>query len=151
MRSTIVYTIIFGWLLITCIISCKQSNNTTNSNDGTNNSILNIISDPKDDLIGEYALKEGGQAEIRITKENDSYFVSIGKNGKWERPEQLDNVSDKDFIDLFGQGWKSYVKAGLHKGMFGIFKVQKGYVYNNHTFKTGYFMMFAGGGDVYKL
>jgi hypothetical protein len=153
MKRTIVYTMAFS-LFFTVFTSCNQSNNTSSSGtqgDGTNGSILSIISDPKDDLVGEYAFKEGGQAEIRITKENDSYFVSVGKNEKWERPEQLDNVSDKDFIDLFGQNWKSYVKAGLHKDIFGIFKVEKGYTYSNHTFKTGYFVMFIGGGDVYKL
>ena len=132
MKRTIVYTMAFS-LFFTVFTSCNQSNNTSSS--GTQG----------------YAFKEGGQAEIRITKENDSYFVSVGKNEKWERPERLDNVSDKDFIDLFGQNWKSYVKAGLHKDIFGIFKVEKGYTYSNHTFKTGYFVMFIGGGDVYKL
>lgn len=139
---------------IAIVFGCNQPNNTSNSatqGDGTDGSILNVITDPKDDLVGEYAFKEGGRAEIRITKDNGSYFVSVGKNEKWERPEQLENVTDKDFIELFGQNWKSYVKAGLHKDMFGIFKVEKGFKNNNHTFTTGYFVMFIGGGDVYKL
>lgn len=34
---------------------------------------------------------------------------------------------------------------------FGIFRVKKGAVFQGHTFKTGYFMIFLGGGDVYRL
>lgn len=154
MKRTIFYTITFGLFLI-IFTSCNHSGNASDSDvkgDGTDGSILNIISNPKDDLVGEYAIKEGGQAEIKITKESENYFVSIteGKD-KWRKPEQLEDVSDKDFTGLFGENWKSYVKAGLHKQMFGIFKVEKGYTYDKHTFESGYFMMFMGGGDVYKL
>lgn len=148
--TTFILIISFSILvLIGCNQTTKQSE-VNKSSDATIDDIL-IVTNPKDDLIGDFAIKEGGRAEIKITKENGNYFVSIQQVGKWTKPEQLIDVKDKDFELLFGENWKSYVKAGIHKDAFGIFKVEKDYQFKNHIFKTGYFVMLLGGSDIYKL
>lgn len=105
-------------------------------------------------LVGEYSTTEGGQAELRITHHGGEYLVSVRESGdKWSKPEKLVECSDKDYEELFGANWRELAVHGLRAsdGPFGIFRVKKGAVNQGHTFKTGYFMYFLGGGDVYRL
>lgn len=107
-----------------------------------------------DALLGEYALKPGGQAELKISKSGDQYVASVRRGGAgWSSPDNLVACSEADYAQLFGSGWKEVEPLGLRatNGPFGIFRVKKGATAQGHTFKTGYFMFFMGGGDVYKL
>jgi hypothetical protein len=106
-------------------------------------------------LVGEYSTKEGGQAEVRITRDGGEFLVSVRKGGdQWSKPEKLVECYDKDYQELFGANWRDLDVCGLRAsdGPFGIFRVKKGVINQGHTFKTGYFMFFLfGGGDVYRL
>lgn len=105
-------------------------------------------------LVGEYATTEGGQAELRITRDGGESYASVREGGdQWSKPEKLVECSDKDYEELFGANWRDLDVRGLRAsdGPFGIFRVKKGAVNQGHTFKTGYFMFFLGGGDVYRL
>jgi len=136
-------------LFVLVVLNSCQTKNT--NGDGTNGNFFNVISNPKDDLIGDFSTKEKGKAEIRVTKQGENYFVSVSRGSGWANPEQLIDVKDEDFAHLFGNNWKEYVEAGLNKSSFGIFKIKKGYQSKDHIFTTGYFMVFLGGGDIYKL
>lgn len=106
-------------------------------------------------LVGEYSTTDGGQAEFRITRVRGESFASVLKGGDaWTNPEKLVECSEKDYEDLFGTNWRDLKVRGLRAstGSFGIFRVQKGAVGRDHTFQTGYFMVFIlGGADVYRL
>ncbi len=143
---------LFYILSLTIILcSCKGNSNTKNG-DGTNGTLKAKIFNPKDDLVGEFTTKPNGKAELKITKNKGNYFAQIIERGNWSEPEQLENIKNSDFQELFGKNWKEYVEAGLYKDSFGIFKVKKGYKSKDHTFKTGYFMFFLiTSGDIYKL
>ncbi len=137
-------------LIILAFLSCGQNSKTEKGN-GTSGSLKSKIFNPKDDLIGDFAMKPNGKPELRITKENGSYFAQTFENEKWTKQKQLENVKDSDFQELFGKDWRNYVEAGLHKDIFGIFKIKKGYKTKDHTFETGYFMFFLIPADIYKL
>lgn len=141
------------FILIGMLSSC-QSGNTNNPLDA----IKNIISDPKDDLIGFFAEKEGGKAMYKIYKENGKYFLFMeGSPGiKSETEELVDGIetAPNKLKQKFGDDWESYVEAALvmkAEHSFGFFKVKKGYEYKGHTFTTGYYAQFWGGGDAYKV
>lgn len=111
------------------------------------------LSNPKDDLIGEFSSKEGGTGELRITKEEGKYFASMLNGGNWSAPYPLEDVKEDDYVKIFGDDWKSYVDAGMQGDGVGIFKVNKGHQYKNHTFHSGYYILIGvlGGADIYKL
>ena len=138
-------------LMLTAILNSCGQNSKKENGDGTSGKLKTKIFNPKDDLVGEFAIKPNGKAELKITKNNGNYFVQIIKRGKWSEPEELGNVKDSDFEKLFGNNWRDFVEAGLNKKSFGIFKVKKGYQHKDRTFKTGYFMFFLMAGDIYKL
>ena len=142
--------LIYILVLTTILSSCGQNSKTENG-DGTSGTLKTKIFNPKDDLVGEFAIRPNGKAELKVTRDNGNYYVQILERGSWSKPEQLENVKDSDFQELFGDNWKESVEAGLHKEAFGIFKVKKGYKSKDHTFKTGYFMFFLMAGDIYKL
>lgn len=106
-------------------------------------------------LVGEYSTTDGGQAELRITRDGGKFFVSVREaSNQWSTPDSLTETSEKDYVELFGANWRELEVRGLRafNGPFGIFQVKKGSVNQGHTFKTGYFMFFIlGGDDVYRL
>ena len=106
-----------------------------------------------DSLVGEYALEQGGRAEVKISKDGNRFVVSVRKGDGWSRPDTLVICVETDYAQLFGSGWRQIEPVGLRatNGPFGIFRVKKGTTAPGHTFKTGYFLFFVGGGDVYKL
>ena len=134
----------FTFILVFTLFSCQNS---------TSNGALSIFSNPKDDLIGEFSLREGGIVGLKITKEDGKYFASMLNGGKWSALYQLDDVKEEDYVKIFGDDWKSYVSAGIQGDGVGIFKVKKGHQYKNHTFNSGYFILMSvlGGADIYKL
>ncbi len=142
--------LIYILLISTILNSCGQNKKTENGN-GTSGTLKTKIFNPKDDLVGEFAIEPNGKAELKVTKNSENYYVQINESGNWSEPEQLENVKDSNFQQLFGDNWNEFVEAGLNKDSFGIFKVKKGYKYQDHTFKTGYFMFFLMAGDIYKL
>lgn len=82
-----------------------------------------------DSLVGEYAITEGGKAELRITRSGGNFYVSPRKQGdEWGKPEQLVECSDDDYQKIFGSNWRELDVSGLRvaKGPFGIFRVKKG-------------------------
>lgn len=109
------------------------------------------LSNPKDDLVGEFSLKEGGIVGLKITKEDGKYFASMLNGGEWSALYQLDDVKEEYYVEIFGDDWKSYVDAGIQGDGVGIFKVNKGHEYKNHTFHSGYYIWVLGGADIYKL
>lgn len=106
-----------------------------------------------DALVGEYALKPEGPAEVKISRNGDQFVASVRQGSGWSRPESLVVCTEADYAQLFGPGWKQIEPVGLRatNGPFGIFRVKKGATAQGRTFKTGYFMFALGGGDVYKL
>jgi len=108
-------------------------------------------SSPLDDLVGRFSTRKAGAPEILITKTDEGYFVSVWMSSGWSKPDKLRLVTEAEYKQFFGGEWKEAMEAGLNKGAFAIFKVKKGKTLQNHTFRTGYFVVFMGGGDVYKL
>ena len=106
-----------------------------------------------DSLVGEYALQQGGRAEVKIARNGERFVASMREGGGWSRPATLVSCTETDYVQLFGSGWRQIEPVGLRAtdGPFGIFKVKKGTTAQGHTFRTGYFLFFLGGGDVYKL
>ena len=105
-------------------------------------------------LVGEYATEEGGRPEVRITKEQDQYLVSIWEDGDWSRPGVLRPSAETDYEELFGSTWEEIKPVGLQlqEGGLAMFKVEPGSTAQRHTFTTGYFFFFLlGGTDVHKL
>lgn len=144
---------LIAFIYLTIFSSC-QSNNHSNKqklNNETNENLTIIKSNPQDDLVGEFTTEEGGKAILKITKKTDNYFVSFTDGGNQSPSGQLTNIKDKDLLQDFGGNWKEYVEAGLGSGTFGIFKIKKGYKSQDHTYKTGYFLMYFGSGDLFKI
>jgi hypothetical protein len=151
------FKLIYILVLTTILSSCGQ-NSKTNNGDGTSGTIKSKIFNPKDDLVGEFAIEQNGTAELKVTKQNGDYFIQLFEKGNWSNPEKLGNVNDSDFEELFGVNWRDNIEAGLNAEAFFIFKVKKGskvkglYDKNEyHTFSTGYFFYFLISGDIYKL
>ena len=145
-------------LLITVVLNSCGQNKKAESGDGTSGTIKTKIFNPKDDLVGEFEIKQNEGAELKVTKNNGEYYIQLLKKGNWSSPEKLGNVNDSDFEKLFGTNWRDNIEAGLNADSFFIFKVKKGskvkglYKKNEyHTFKTGYFFYFLISGDIYKL
>jgi hypothetical protein len=120
--------------------------------DGTNGNFFNFVSNPKDELVGDFALTDTGKAFIRVTKQKGNYLLSAYEHETWSPAEKMVNVKDTEFVQIFGNTWKENVEAGIHleKGI-AVFKVKKGFQFQDHTFKTGYTMAFIGRLDLYKL
>ena len=106
-----------------------------------------------DALVGEYALKPEGRAEVKISRDGDQFVASVRQGSGWSRPESLVVCTEADYAQLFGPEWKQIEPFGLRatNGPFGIFRVKKGATAHGRTFETGYFLFALGGGDVYKL
>ncbi len=107
----------------------------------------------KSKFEGCYALEDGGQAEIKITKDGEKYFVSLREKSEWSKPEGLHSGSTEELKPLFGDDAER-IKENLvaDKAQFGIFLVNPGEVYAGEKAKTEYLaFLILGGGSVYKV
>ena len=104
-------------------------------------------------LLGCFAFKENGKADLKITEKDGRNFLSVRKGKGWSEPEELHSGSSEEIQPLFGDA-SVRVKANLvaNKGPFGIFLVTPGEVYGGKKAVTEYlaFVIF-GGGSVYKV
>jgi hypothetical protein len=98
-----------------------------------------------DDLIGCYAARTGGAAQIRVTKHDGRYFLNAGP--KWDQESEAKPPTDENLQKLFKDQRHLYV-AGLHAGHLGIFKVRPGIIVNNRSVSPDYVMVFITERDV---
>lgn len=107
-----------------------------------------------DDLVGDYALRADGPPALRITRNESALQVSAREsNDQWSPPDEVVPCEDGVYSAIFGENWQALNVRGLcsARGSFGLFTLDKGATVDGHTFKTGYFMVFVGGTDVYPL
>ncbi|ACT52096.1 hypothetical protein Msip34_2872 (plasmid) [Methylovorus glucosotrophus SIP3-4] len=82
-------------------------------------------------LTGEYATKEGGRADIKVTQKDGKYYGAVQFRNKWEEVElrpasrdetaKLSGTANPDIIDnaLVGNGFLiAHVKPGTTGPMF---------------------------------
>ena len=149
-------TICLALITVTFLLTCCQNSKTENKNGTSESSKTNNIN-PKDYLVGEFALVPNGKAIMRISKKNDDYFLQYidESDNDWEKPTQLLSPKDSDIEILFGTNWKDYVEVGLkdHSGYFTttIYKLKKKYKSKDHTFETGYVLDFMEKNNIYKV
>lgn len=115
------------------------------------NETIADISNPLDELVGEYATKPNGEVTIRITKTEDRYFYESLENGTWYPPKEVKEVDVALQKTMFGANSEEFVEFGLSKDLFGVFKVKRDKSFHGHTFKSEYMMMLLVPIDVYKL
>lgn len=116
--------------------------------------VIGCSSGSPDALVGEYGVQPNGPAEIKVSKVEGKYLVSLRQGGGWSEAAEVPLCDDRHYSDLFGSEWKSVHPVGLcaTSAPFAIFKVRKGARARGRTFQTGYFMVSViGGGDAHRL
>jgi len=109
---------------------------------------------PSHDLVGDYSLRDGGPAELRIIRDASLVQVSAREgDGSWSPPDAVEPCEEAVYAGVFGADWATLNVHGLcsTRGSFGLFSLDKGATVDGHTFSTGYFMVFVGGVDVFPL
>ena len=99
--------------------------------------IIGCSSGSPESLVGEYALRANGVAEVRVTKYGNKYTASVRRGGGWSNAEEVLPCGDKHYARLFGPDWKSIQPVGLcaRSGPFAIFKVKKGSRFRRRTLR----------------
>jgi len=70
-----------------------------------------------DVLVGEYALRENGPAEVKVSKEGGRYLLSLRDGRSWSTPGEMIPCEDKDYMALFGSDWKMIEPVGCGRKM----------------------------------
>ena len=103
---------------------------------------------PADALVGCYATKKGGKAEIRVQRRGTNYYLAIGAN--WKDEGIARQPTPKDVEKVFKDQSRFYI-TGLYSGMLGIFKVRPGMTIHNRPVSGNYVaLVIIDAGEVWR-
>ena len=108
-----------------------------------------VLGDP---YTGEFASSAGGEAFIKVTKQNGEYAYSTMENGKWDTPRPMRVVDEKEYAYVVGSDCAPCMKGAIATEVVMLLRVNKGAYCERIPFETDYmFISFLGIDFLYKL
>lgn len=110
--------------------------------------------DGKDHFIGSYAYELNGEPQVKISKLDGDYYLSIkDSKGIWSDSEILNDEFDDELCSYFDGADCNLFKQDflLNISCCGIFKVPKNTKVSYKTLETGYVLLAIGIPDLYKI
>lgn len=131
-------------------LNCKNNPAPEKSNATFSLTQINVA---EDDLLGEYALKPNGKAEIRISKSNGDFVAEILDNRKWSTPKKIVKTNNEKLAFIFGKQMVQHVESGLtsEDAAFGIFKVDDEFEVAGDKINSEYMAILLFPVQVFKL
>ena len=79
------------------------------------------------DLRGCYADEAGGEARLRITEDEESYYAAIQEQDGWTERMKMVPASEKQLEGVFGDEWQAVEESLIHAGgnMLGLFRISR--------------------------
>lgn len=114
---------------------------------GNSPSSLSAFGDPRNRLVGCYSTRPGGDAEIRVRKQEKEYLLSIAAD--WTDESVAAEPTPDEIKELFDDQAPQYV-SGVYSGMLGLFEVRPGMRINDDTVKGKHVVVIPfGAGEAY--
>lgn len=105
-----------------------------------------------DPYTGEFASSAGGEAFLKVTKQNGEYAYSTIENGKWDTPRPMRVVDEKEFAYVVGADCGKCMMGAIATEVVMLLRVKKGAHCERIPFETSYmFISFLGIDFLYKV